>query len=249
MSNEMILPVGTSPVHVLRMALSLPSKRFDNVILLVTDKTSEYGSRIHKVLLSENYQSEVIHCDSLEAFLKQKVGTSNFSIIMGPGRKQDALHLWKSVISGAKKIPQIWVHHNVITKKGNSRDGEYLKLLANDLHGTNSEAFKLPEISAETACIIYDFDRSILESEEELQWDIRKCKFVFTVSPPSGSQTIQTKNEYRNWEKIVLNKAKMVRETFGIHAVEMWHTPLPSKGWWLTGRERLADAGFRGANK
>jgi len=249
MSNEMILPVGTSPVHVLRMALSLPSERFHNVILLVTEKTAEYGIRIHEVLCSERHQSEVIHSDSLGACLKQKDGVSDFSIIMGPGRKQDALHIWKSVVSGAKKIPQIWIHHNVITKKGKTRDREYIKALPNDFLGTKKELFLLPDVTAEAACLIYDFDQSELESDDELQWDSRKCKFVLTFSPPSGSQTIQHKKGVQDWQKLVLNKAQRIRKVFGMHAVEVWHTPLPSKGWWLTARERLADAGFRGANK
>ena len=249
MINEMILPVGTSPVHVLRLALSLPPERFHNVVLIVTDKTADYGSRIHEVLCSEGHQAEVIHSGSLGACLKQKAEASDFSMIMGPGRKQDALHIWKSVVSDAKKIPQIWVHHNVITGKGKTKDREYIKALPNDFLGTKKEAFSLPDITAEAACLVYDFDRSKLEDEDELQWDSRKCKFVLTVSPPSGAHTIHTKKGVQDWQKLVLNKAKRIREAFGVHAVEIWHTPLPSKGWWLTAKERLADAGFRGANK
>lgn len=249
MTNEMILPVGQSPVHVLRMALSLPPERFHNAVLVVTDETADYGSRIHEVLCSEKHQAEVIHSGSLGACLKQKVEVSDFSIIIGPGRKQDALHLWKSVVRYAKRIPHIWVHHDVITSKGKTKDREYLKALPNNYLGTKKEAFSLPEIAAETACFIYDYDQSKLEADDELQWDRRKCKFVLTVSPPSGAHTIHTKKGVQDWENLVLNKAMRIRKRFGVHAMEIWHTPLPSKGWWLTTKQRLTDAGFRGANK
>ena len=249
MTSEMILPVGTSPVHVLRMALSLPPERFQNVILYVTERTEDYGRRIREILCSKGYQVEVIDSGSLGVSLKQKAGASGFSMIMGPGRKQDALHIWKSVVSDAEKIPQIWIHHNVITSKGKTKDGEYIKALPNDFLGVKKEKYCLSEIGSENACLVYDFDQSELEADDELQWDSRKCKFVLTVSPPSGAHTIQTKKGAQDWENQVLNKAKAIRESFGKHAVEIWHTPLPSKGWWLTTKQRLTDAGFRGANK
>ena len=247
MTNEMILPVGTTPVHPLRLALSLPPERFQNVILLVTDLTADYGCRIEEVLCSKGYQVEVVHSDSLADSLKDKAGASDFSIIMGPARKQEAMHIWKSVVRDAKRIPYIWVHHKVTTSKGKTIDAEYIKALPNEYLGVEKEVFPLPEIGAELACQIYDYDSSKLQADDELQWDSRKCMFVLTVGPPSGAHTIQTKKGVQDWEKLVLNKAEAIRKSFGKHAVEAWHTPLPSKGWWLTARQRLADAGFRGA--
>ena len=249
MTSEMILPVGTSPVHVLRLALSLPPERFQNIILLVTERTADYGRRIHEILCSEGHQAEVIGGESLEGVLKQRTEVSDFSIIMGPGRKRDSLLMWKSVVRGAEKIPHIWVHHNVITSKGNTKDWEYIKALPNDFLGVKKEKHRLPEIGVENACLAYGFDQSKLEADDELEWDSRKCKFVLTVSPPSGAHTIHTKKGVQDWENLVLNKAKGIRKAFGMHAVEVWHTPLPSKGWWLTAKQRLTDAGFRGANK
>jgi len=257
----LIIPVGTSPVHVLRVVLSLPKDRFEKIILRTTDATSEYGHRILEFVSAEGYEANVVEHADLKSHLESLGGDWEFNLALGPGRKQDAMSILRATIGAIGMMPEFWIDFREKTGKGNAKQGEYVRKLRNST-GVVDDAYLIPEISMEVACTIYDEDPQIFD-ESWLEWDSKSCKVLLKAGDPDRpSELLEAIDEgeksavrvdkkiARQWESEWLGRASRVRGIFGMHAVIASHSPLPKKpGHWMSTGARMKHHNFRGGHK
>ena len=257
----LIIPVGTSPVHVLRVVLSLPKDRFEKIILRTTDATSEYGHRILEFVSAEGYEANVVESANLESYLESLGRDWEFNLALGPGRKQDAMAILGATIGAIGVIPEFWIDFREKTEKGNAKQGEYFRKLKN-FTDVVDDAYLIPEISMEVACTIYDVDPQIFD-ESWLEWDSKSCKVLLKAgNPDRPSKILESMDEgeksavrvdkkiARQWESVWLGEASRVRGIFGLHAVIASHSPLPKKpGHWMSTGARMKHHNFRGGHK
>ena len=261
----LIIPVGTSPVHVLRMILGLPKDRFDKIILRTTAATSEYGHRILEIVSSGGYEGNAVESTDLETYLESLGDDWELDLALGPGRKQDAMSIIRAIISATGGMPRFWIDFRERTNKGNAKQGEYIMNLRNSSDGED-EGYLLPGINMEMACNIYNVDPEIFD-KPWLEWDSRSCKVLLSAEDPDRPtellEAIETQKSQRNskarktdkeiareWESRWLGEASETREKFGLHAVIASHSRLPSvPGHWLSTKDRMKHHNFRGGSK
>jgi hypothetical protein len=261
----LIVAVGTSPVHVLRMILSLPPGRFDNIILRTTEITSEYGHRILDIVNSEGHEAEVVGSMELGGCLGALGDDWEFDLILGPGRKQDVMAILGSVIGATGEIPRFWVSFGERTKRGNAKQGEYTRLLRRSTNDPD-ESHALPNIDIDTACRLYDIDTTYFD-KSWLEWNPSTCQVLLKAEDPDRPtellEAIEAQKNKRNsraraadkeiareWESRWLGEASETRGRFGLHAVIASHPQLPSApGHWLSTKDRMKHHNFRGGSK
>jgi len=257
----LIIPVGTSPVHVLRVVLSLPKDRYEKIILRVTSTTSEYGRRILEFVSTEGYEANVVESVDLESYLGSFGRDWEFDLALGPGRKEDAMSILRATIGAIGVMPKFWIDFREKTGKGNAKQGEYFRKLRNSTDVVD-EVYLIPEISMEVACTIYDVDPKIFD-ESWLEWDSKSCKVILKAEDPDRpskildsidegkkSARIADKKIARDWESVWLERAGRVREMFGLHAVIASHSPLPKKPrHWMSTGARMKHHNFKGGHK
>ena len=259
--RSLIIPVGTSPVHVLRMILGLPEDRFDNIILRITEITAEYGHKILEFVSSEGYEVNVVASTNLESYLGSLGDDWEFDLAIAPGRKQDSMSILRAVIGSTGVMPGIWIDFGKRTGRGNTKGGEYIRSLRNSTDGED-DVYLLDEIPMEVACNIYNVNQEIFD-ESWLEWDPKSCKVLLKAGDPDrptklleaidgGEKSARDadKKIARQWESEWLGEVSRVREIFGLHAVIASHSPLPTKPrhWMATGA-RMKHHNFRGGHK
>ena len=234
--RSLIIPVGTSPAHVLRMVLSSPKDRFDKIILRTTDATSEYGQRILKIVSSEGYEANVVKSTDLESYLEFLGGDWEFDLALGPGRKKDHLSIIRAAISATGCVPRICVRFvkksGGVTRRKKNLSEESFRILRKSADLTE-ESYPLPKICMAMACKIYNVDSDYFD-KPWLEWDPGTCKVLLNAEAPQRKdETIEALKDNRNHQKAKREDKVVARrwetqwrrrldeqiENFGMHAV------------------------------
>jgi len=245
-SEGIVVPVGMSPVHCLRILESLADRDFGMIILAVSDQTRTTGQAILDVFGDGDTETRLTRYDNIAKLVKRNLGIEQWNLLIGPGMRSMSITLWSEILNTTGNHPRIWADHRRMTKKGKGKPiaGEYIVNMAD-----RTERYKIVPIDEEYACAISGIGIEDLRKTEGLSWNPAYSKFEYRIKVPFDARGLSS-SAARAWEERVVSKVKDLRGQLGRHALEISREPVPSKPkFWLRIGERLDDLGIIGGSK
>lgn len=244
--SAVLLPIGRSPIHCLRLARCFSKNRVSLIILAVTKDTIGPGEIIRDMETGSGTEYVVCEYSDVKSEIRAKPGIVDWSVVFGPGTRDMQVSLWHDVISVTEKPPKHWVAH---TRKagggrGNNISPEMLINLSN-----KAESYELGQVSEDDAMKLTSISIETYSQIEGLSWINHQSKFSFHISLPENASELE-KDQARKWEEMVYHRVNEAWKIFGKHALKITRDPLPSSPkWWSNVGERFRDFGIGGGNK
>lgn len=244
--SAVLLPIGMSPIHCLRLARCFSKNGASLIILAVTKETTEFGEIIQEIESASETEYIVYEYTSVQSVIRSRPDEIEWNLVFGPGTRDMQVSMWHDVISVTGIPPKHWVDHRrkAGSGKGNNISRELLINLSN-----RTESYELGQVSEEDALKLSPISIETYSQIKGLSWLVHQSKFHFHISLPANASEMKRK-EAREWEEDVYHRVNKAWNTFGRHAVKITRDPLPSlPAWWSNIGERLRDFGIGGGSK
>lgn len=244
--EAIVIPVGMSPVHSLRLVKSLAAGDFDLVVLAVSNETQETGSSVMQVIGDSITETKLISFSNVKELVSKNPEIKKWNLFIGPGTRSMAITLWSDLVASIGEAPTIWIDYRRMTRKGKGKpiDGEKIINLDN-----KSESYNIQEIEEVDACGVYGINLEDFGNLGELTWDATYSMFHYHVEVPKDA-TVMSVTKSRKWEHQVVKKVKTLRDKIGRHALKITRSRVPSKPrHWIRVAERLEDYEISGGVK
>ena len=244
--SAVLLPIGTSPIHCLRLARCYSKNGASLIILAVTQKTADFGKIIQEMESLSETEYIVSEYERTQSIIESRSDDIEWNLVFGPGTRDMQVSMWHDVISVTGKPPKHWVAHTRKSGggKGNNISPEMLINLSN-----KAESYELGQVSEEDALKLIQISIETYNQIKGLSWIKNQSKFRLHISVPANASKLD-KNKARKWEEDVYHRVKKAWKTFGRHAVKVTRDPFPSSpAWWSNIGERLRDFGIGGGSK
>lgn len=246
MLNAVLLPIGRSPIHCLRIARCFSKNGTSLIILAVTKETKEFGKTIQEIESGSESEYLVSEYTNACSVIKSRTEVREWNLVFGPGTRDMQVGMWHDVISVTGNPPKHWVDHRRKSSggQGGNISSELLINLSN-----RSESYELDQASEEDALKLTPISIERYSQIKGLAWLKNQSKFHLHISLPANASEMKRK-EARKWEENVYHRVKKAWNTFGRHALKITRDPLPSlPAWWSNIGERLRDFGIGGGSK
>jgi len=244
--RAVLLPIGRSPIHCLRLARCYSKNGFSLIVLAVTKETTEFGKIIQEIESTSETEYIVCEFERAQSVVESSSVTFEWNLLFGPGTRDMQVSMWHDVISVTGKPPKHWVEHTRKAGggKGNNISREMLINLSN-----RTESYELGQVSEEDALKLTPISIERYSQIKGLSWIRNQSKYHLHISLPANAGEMKRK-EAREWEEDVYHRVKKAWNTFGRHALKITRDPLPSSpAWWSNIGERLRDFGIGGGSK
>ena len=244
--SAVLLPIGRSPIHCLRLARCFSKNGVSLIILAVTEETAEFGKIIQEMESLSETEYIVSEYERARTVIESRSDDTEWNLVFGPGTRDMQVSMWHDVISVTGKPPKHWVAHTRKSGggKGNNISPEMLINLSN-----KAESYELGQVSEEDALKITPISIETYNQIKGLSWIRNQSKYHLHISLPANAGEMKRK-EAREWEEDVYHRVKKAWNTFGRHALKITRDPLPSlPAWWSNIGERLRDFGIGGGSK
>ncbi len=244
--EAIIIPVGMSPVHSLRLMKSLSDGGFDLMVLAVSEQTEKTGELVLELIGDLKAKSEMIHYSDAKNLVLGCPEIKKWNLFIGPGTRSMPVTLWGDLVNSLGESPTIWVDYRRKTKKGKGKpiEGERIVNLDN-----KDEFYKIQNIDEIDACAIYGINLEDFGDLGELTWNTTSSIFTYHVRVPKDAVGYSA-TKARKWEERVVKKVKILRDKIGRHALRITRSRVPSKPrYWIRVSERLEDFGIKGGVK
>ena len=245
-SRAIIVPVGMSPVHSLRLVKSLAEGGFDLMVLAVSEQTQKTGSSVLELIDDLGAETKMIHYSDSKNLVLDNPEIKEWNLLIGPGTRSMPVTLWSDLIASVGEAPTIWVDYRRKTRKGKGKpiDGEKIFNLDN-----KNECYKIPEIEEVDARTILGINLEDFRELGELTWNAAYSMFQYHIKVPNNAAGMNA-IKARKWEEKVVKKVKILRKKIGRHALKTTRSRVPSKPrHWIRVAERLEDFGITGGVK
>lgn len=244
--EAIVVPVGMSPVHSLRLVKSLAKCDFDLMVLAVSNETQETGSSVLQVVGDSITETKCISFSRVKGLVSKNPEIKKWNLFIGPGTRSMAITLWSDLVKSVGEAPTIWVDHRRKTKMGKGKpiDGENIINLDN-----RRESYKIKQIEEVDACAVYGINLEDFGDIGELAWNASYSMFHYNIEVPKDAAGMSVMKA-RKWEEKVVKKVKILREIIGRHALKISRSRVPSRPrHWIRVGERLEDFGITGGVK
>lgn len=244
--GAVLLPIGRSPIHCLRLARCFSKNGASLIVLAVTNETTKYGKIIQEIESSSGTEYIVSEYTRVQSIIESNSHTFEWNLIFGPGTRDMQISMWHDVISVTGKPPKHWVDHRKRSSAGMGKNIS-AELLVN--LSSKTESYELGLVSENDALKFSPIPLSRYNEIIELTWVKHRTLFHLHISLPSNANEMVRK-EARKWEESVYKLVNEVWDFFGKHAVYITRDPLPSSpAWWMNIGKRFRDFGVGGGSK
>ena len=244
-TEAVIIPVGMSPVHCLRLARKFIELDFSLIVLVVTKETSGFADSI-TLLQSDSKEKFVsVFVEEISDKIESNKEIDRWSVVFGPGTREMQIGAWHDVILTTGKSPRNWIDHRRKSQAG-------LKNISPEMLVSLSDGFReheLSQVSKEDALAVNSIPTNTYDEIVGIRWIDNQSKFNLHISLPDGYEEIKRK-KIRAWEEDVYSRVVSAREIFGKHALIVTRDTFPSQpAWWSNVEKRMREYGIRGGSK
>ena len=244
-AEAVIIPVGMSPVHCLRLARKFIELDFSLIVLVVTKETSDFADSIISIQSSFEGKFVSVYVQDISDQIESRKDIHQWSVVFGPGTREMQIGAWHDVILATGKSPRNWIDHRRKSQAG-------LKNISPEMLVNLSDGFKeheLSQVSIEDALAVNSIPTNTYDEIVGIRWIDNQSKFNLHISLPDGYEEIKRK-KIRAWEEDVYSRVVSAREIFGKHALIVTRDTFPSQpAWWSNVEKRMREYGIRGGSK
>lgn len=244
-SKAVIIPVGMSPVHCLRLARKFIDLDFSLIVLIVTEETADFAASITAIQSGSKEKFVSVFVEDLSVQIESSKEVDQWSVVFGPGTREMQIGAWYDVILATGSAPKNWIDHRRKSQAG-------LKNISPEMLVSLSDGFKeheLSQVSKEDALAVNSIPKNTYDEIVGIRWIDNQSKFNLHISLPDGYEEIKRK-KIRAWEEDVYSRVVSAREIFGKHALIVTRDTFPSQpAWWSNVEKRMREYGIRGGSK
>ena len=244
--SAVLLPIGRSPIHCLRLARCFSKNGVSLIILAVTEETAEFGKIIQEMESLSETEYIVSEYERARTVIESRSDDTEWNLVFGPGTRDMQVSMWHDVISVTGKPPKHWVDHRKRSSRGMGKNISVEQLVN---LSSKTESYELGLVPENEALRFSRMPLSRYNEIIELTWVEHRTLFKLHISLPSNANEM-TGKEARKWEESVYKLVNEVWNFFGRHAVHITRDQLPSSpAWWMNIGKRLRDFGIGGGSK
>ena len=244
-SKAVIIPVGMSPVHCLRLSRKFIDLEFSLIVFVVTKETAGFAASITSIQSGSKEKFVSVFAEDISDQIESRKEVDQWSVVFGPGTREMQISAWHDVILATGSAPKNWIDHRRKSQAG-------LKNISPEMLVNLSDGFKeheLSQVTKEDALAVNSISTSAYDKIVGVRWVGNQSKFNLHISLPDGYEEIKRK-KIRAWEEDVYSRVVSAREIFGKHALIVTRDTFPSQpAWWSNVEKRMRDYGIRGGSK
>ena len=244
-AEAVIIPVGMSPVHCLRLARKFIDLDFSLIVLVVTKETSDFADSIISIQSGFEGKFVSVYVQDISDQIESRKDIHQWSVVFGPGTREMQISVWHDVILATGNSPKNWIDHRRKSQAG-------LKNISPEMLVNLSDGFKgheLSQVTKEDALAVNSISTDTYDEIVGIRWIDNQSKFSLHISLPDGYEEIKRK-KIRAWEESVYSRVVSAREIFGKHALIVTRDTFPSQpAWWSNVEKRMREYGIRGGSK
>lgn len=244
-AEAVIIPVGMSPVHCLRLARKFIDLDFSLIVFVVTKETSDFADSIISIQSCSKEKFVSVFVEEISDKIESNKEIDQWSVVFGPGTREMQIGAWHGVILATGSAPKNWIDHRRKSQAGLKNISPEMLVNLSDGY----EEHELSQVSKEDALAVNSISTSSYDEIVGIKWVGNQSKFNLHISLPDGYEEMKVK-KIRAWEEEVYSRVVAAREIFGKHALIVTRDPFPSQPvWWSNVEKRMREYGIRGGSK
>ena len=186
-SKAVIIPVGMSPVHCLRLARKFLDLDFSLIILVVTEETAGFAASITSIQSGSKEKFVSVFVEDISDKIESRKEIDQWSVVFGPGTREMQISAWHDVILATGSAPKNWIDHRRKSQAG-------LKNISPEMLVNLSDGFKeheLSQVTKEDALAVISISTSAYNKIVGVKWVGNQSKFNLHISLPDGYEEIK----------------------------------------------------------